>query len=74
MSCRHNQHKEKVHEQCKLGDVLTSHHLHHMQTRGHTYETVLAYTGQRLKDFLNPDFPKTKVESHPQIGHPLQLQ
>ena len=52
MSCRCHQHK-KVHEQFKLGDVLTPHQLDHMQTRGSMYKVVLAYTGQKWKDSLN---------------------
>ena len=47
-------------EQFKLGDVLTPHCFDCMQTRGHTYEAALAYTGQRWKDFLNLNSPQRK--------------
>ena len=60
MRHRHHQHKEEVHEQFKLGDVLTPHDLDCMQTGGHTYEAFLAYTCQRWKDFLNLDSPQRK--------------
>ena len=65
MSCRHHQHKEEVHEQFKLGDVLTPHHLDHMQTTGHTYEAVPAYAGQKRKDFLSLDSPQRKGRRPP---------
>ena len=48
--CHH--YKKEMHEQFKLGDVLTPHHLEHMQTRGHMYEAVPVNTGQKWKDFL----------------------
>ena len=76
MSGRYHQHKEEVHEQFKLGDVLTSHHLDCMQTRGHPYEVVPAYTGQRWKGFLNPNYPQRKGRKPPpdRPGHPHQLK
>ena len=65
MSHRCHQHKEDVHEQFKLGDLLAPHHLIHMQTRCHAYEVVLAYTGQRWNDFLNLNSPKRKGRKPP---------
>ena len=65
MSHRCYQHKEEEHEKFKLGYVLTPHHLDNMQTRGHTYEVILTYTGQRWKDFLNLYSPQGKGRKPP---------
>ena len=65
MHCRHHLCKEEVHEQFKLGDVLTHHHLDCMQTGCCTYEAVPAYTGERWKDFLNLDSPQREGRKPP---------